>query len=469
MNRLLIATTGLQSWFNRPSISIISKAIAPLLAVALGLVSAIVGSFFADKPVAALAIPIVLVSAILFLLDSPSLFLFILVSRAAADPIFESSKAAGAGVGGLVNVATILVLFAMLISKRRRASLEGLGYWGPLLCIATVSLAYSPSLADALRLYLSLLSYAAVFCMARAVASHNMSRNGAMQLIVASSLIPVAYTFVLIAMGKGGVAGRIEDVSEGFRVAGAFTHPNILAFYLLTVISAILYRNSAKGGKAISTGWKIVSNIYLVLLIGLLGATKTRSAWLGCALLLLVFGFLVDRRYLIVIVAVGVAALLTPEVRDRLSDLAAGNEYRQWAKLNSYAWRKLLWSNGIDWMSPSSYLLGNGYESFRFYSPDFFQLAGGVGWGAHSVYVQAFFEWGVAGIVAMIFLFFRTAQSVYLTRDKNNKTTWLVALGLLFAYILACYSDNMLSYLVVNWYFWFFLGSLSITEKSVPD
>jgi hypothetical protein len=31
--------------------------------------------------------------------------------------------------------------------------------------------------------------------------------------------------------------------------------------------------------------------------------------------------------------------------------------------------------------------------------------------------------------------------------------------GVACAYLLVCYSDNMLDYLAFNWYFWFLLGT----------
>lgn len=430
-------------------------------AVSMGFLTAVIGAKFADKPVITLGIPIIAAALFLLVLNPPLLFLIIIATRAALDPVFQSMREAGGSIGGAINAFVLLFLIWSLFSKGNRASRDGLKLWAPLLLIAGVSLIRSPAFTDAIRLYLGLLSCAACFCMARALCATTMSRDQAMRVIVLSSIIPITYAIVLTAMGKGGVPGRIEDASQGFRIAGGFSHPNILAFYLLTVIAALLQLKSKVGAKGPSVISSVTTTFYLLTLVAILGATKTRSAWVGCGFVLITYATLVNRRYLLLVLLVAIAGLFIPDIRDRVLDLASGNEATQWAKLNSYAWRKLLWEQGIEWMKPTSYLFGNGYESFKFHTPDFFQLSGGANMGAHSVYVQIFFEWGTAGIAALAYLFFGVTRQIHINRDRSNYASHLTTLGLIVATLFTYYSDNVLAYLVSNWYLWFYLGAVS--------
>jgi hypothetical protein len=81
--------------------------------------------------------------------------------------------------------------------------------------------------------------------------------------------------------------------------------------------------------------------------------------------------------------------------------------------------------------------------------------------------VQLIFDTGVIGLLTFVWLYgsltFRLAQFY-----KTNKLMIFSAIMLLWQYAMIAYSDNMLSYLAFNWYFWFVLGatySLAYHEK----
>jgi O-antigen ligase len=150
---------------------------------------------------------------------------------------------------------------------------------------------------------------------------------------------------------------------------------------------------------------------------------------------------------------------MIPEVRDRITDLAQGNEVINYSKLNSYAWRKMIWTQGLLWMETKRYLFGYGLESFIYYSTTFFTMSGGTHMGAHSVYVQLLFETGVLGLLAFIWLHFKLfllLKPYY----KTNKLMIFTAIMFLLEFALNSYSDNMLAYLSFNWYLWFVLGAI---------
>jgi O-antigen ligase len=109
-------------------------------------------------------------------------------------------------------------------------------------------------------------------------------------------------------------------------------------------------------------------------------------------------------------------------------------------------------------MAISKSVFGYGLNSFKHYSPIFFPLAGGTHWGAHSTYVQWFFETGVVGVMASAWMYVRLFFTLKLG-IKENRLSTIIVITLLIEYLFFAFSDNMLDYLAFNWYYWFFIGA----------
>jgi len=71
--------------------------------------------------------------------------------------------------------------------------------------------------------------------------------------------------------------------------------------------------------------------------------------------------------------------------------------------------------------------------------------------------LQIFFEMGILGVLGFLWLFvslFAKLRVGY-SFDKAGATTMMIlALG----YLVVSYGDNLLDYLVFQWYFWFVMG-----------
>src|SRR5262249_29767045 len=152
--------------------------------------------------------------------------------------------------------------------------------------------------------------------------------------------------------------------------------------------------------------------------------------------------------------------IFVPGVEERLLDLQTGWLDYGYARLNSYAWRKILWQSALDWLmeNPSEYLvLGYGLGSFEHYLPMFFPRAGVERVGAHNVFLQIFFEMGILGLLAFLCLFVALFSKLKIgySFDKGGA---MILMGLALAQLAASYSDNMLDYLAYQWYFWFIMG-----------
>lgn len=431
-----------------------------LLAVAfvLGLLCVFIGDAAAVKPVFFIGLPLALVIGFAFVISPKTLVLAILLTRAGLDSVFNEAKFASiGGLGGLVNLAIILLAALLIAGDPKRVPRAAWMVWLSYMAMQLIGLGYSPDLLPSVRLFLGQFSTMAVFLLAFYLIDDWESLRRMLKLVVVSSFPVVVYTLVCIALGK--TSGFLDDASAvSNRYAGPFSHPNLLAFYLVLVMGILLYLWRRKGSTA---GWLVRGSImgYMILLLVLLFATKTRSAWVSAGALFFLYGLFVERRFLVYLALVGLAAMLVPEVRDRVLALNQGNEVVQYARLNSFAWRKLLWTEALNWMGAKQYVFGYGSGAFFFKSPLFFSLSGGLRVGAHSVPVQLFFEVGVLGVITYLLMFWRSMVLVLRVRIADQ-TLAVVAGALVLSYVLISFSDNMLSYLVYNWYFWFTVGAV---------
>lgn len=424
----------------------------PLLLLIVGLIAGlgVVGYVTVVKGSLMLmaALPFVLAMGFLLILDKRMLLLLILMFRASGDLIFETSKFGGGfGIGALINALIIFIAFLFVMERPGGITKRMFSIWGPVLLVACGALLYAPDLKDGLRMLLALSSYCAVFVIAFYVVRSRADFEQCVTVILLSSIIPALYAFVDIAQNFG----------DGFRLKSTFSHPNIFAFYILLTVSLLLYRLKTTLAAA-SGASRMVFGLYMLLLLGFLVLTQTRSAWSACFVIFAVYGIFFERKYLIYLVLAPMVAMMIPSVRDRILDLGTGNEYVRYAQLNSFAWRLFLWESAIDWMSKIRSVIGYGLNSFKYYSPTFFPLAGSTHFGAHSTYVQWYFEAGAVGIMAAIWMYARLFFTLKLG-TKRDKLRALISMTLVIEYLFFAFSDNMLDYLAFNWYFWFFMGA----------
>ncbi len=383
----------------------------------------------------------------------------VLLVRASSDPIFNllggDSGAASMGVGALFNVVAIAVAVVLLAQTPLRAPFPVLAIWGPFLLIAFGSTLYAPDFKAAVRLASVLLTYWAFFAMPFFLLRSSLDVTRFVLVVIASSIPPSLYAFVDIARG-------LSNFSE-FRLQSTFSHPNIYAFYLVLQVGLALYVRSSRILRVPPLIRTLVT-LYIPGLIFFLLLTKTRSAWGACGLMCLVYAVKIDRRFLLALLLVPVLFVGNPSLRERLADVTAATEVDNFSqlnddnRLNSYVWRQALWESAIPVVLERP-LLGHGLESFKPATPSFFSLIGPQGIDGHNFYLQASFEMGLLGLLALIWLLGCVAYRLVkgLRRDPPGL---LIILCILATYLLESYSDNMHFYLSFNWYFWFVMGTI---------
>jgi O-antigen ligase len=355
----------------------------------------------------------------------------------------------GLSLGAVLNVVALL-LAAACIFKRHRAPLQVLALiWLPYLTIIGCSLTYTPDAVAGARLFLSILTFPAMFISAFVVLRSDFDTVIFFKCVVYSSIVPLLYGIFQLATN-----------GLGFRVNATFDHANIFAFYIVAVLVSILYHNILASGTT-SALWRYFSRFYFVVLCAMLLTTQTRSAWIEFAFILIAYALSVNRKFLLVLPLLPLLLYL-PVVSDRLSDWNAGHQAaaadvtRGEVVLGSYAWREVLWKYAL-MDSENDRLLGKGIDAFHYYSGHFFPLEAGQT-DAHSGYIQAIYELGIPGLVAYIGIYLGLILAVWRLRRANRRLTNL-AIAFIASNLIINYSDNLPFYLDYNWYAWMIFGA----------
>lgn len=377
----------------------------------------------------------------------------VLLTRSVCDPLFDLTKPelgrSDIGLGAILNLAMIAAALAFIAGRPNVRLSVPLWVWGPFLAVGLAAVPGAPEPMAALRLWLVLVSHAAFFVLPFYMVDRPQDLVRYFTLMIAASVLPAAYAFVQLALGWA-------ETEDGTRVSGTFSHPNIFAFYLIVVLALALFLLSARS-LHVSPKLKRWLTLYVPVLLVLMLLTKTRSAWGATALMMAVFALRLDRRYLVYLMAAPLLVLLVPAIGDRIADLQQGNYNEAYAKLNSYAWRELLWQSSLSWAWERP-VFGYGLEAFAYHVAEFFPMPifGGT-IDSHNVYIQLIFEAGAIGLAAFVWMHARILWLLSALIRRGCVEAWML-LAMSACYLLMAYADNMLYYLTPSWYFWFALG-----------
>lgn len=454
----------------------ISKITLILLAVFsalfFGLVSLFLTQVVGENYIILLSLPLAIVIGLVFLFDRYFFFLLVIISRSSLDVIFNTIKLGSFGIGAVLNALVILIAILTFFEPQNNNNQDVKGIkkaWIIFLTLCCISLTYSPSILQSIKVFLIYVSYSSMFLLGMRLVKTQSDFDRWMKLVAMSSIIPVFYGIFCMLFGGRGFALYL---GEGFRMRSTFPHPNPFAPYLVLMITVCFYLYKSKV-TAMGNFLRKSLPFYILLLIGTLIMTKTRSGWVACYLFFFLYALVHERKYLFLIIAAPFFALLIPDVQDRLMDLTVDNDLASsgYGHLNSYAWRLKIWSDSIAWMSNSHYLFGYGLFSFIHYSTSFamanaFQMQD-FEINAHNIYVQLFFELGIFGLISFLYLLFEVFRKL-LRIYPFNKLLVFTVIVMLLEFVLMGYADNLLDYLVFDWYLWFILG-LTIAAAGITN
>lgn len=385
--------------------------------------------------------------------------LVVLVTRASVDwtkapnQIGEPTRSGALTTGLAVLFIGTAVLWLLVQSKAGRLVRPSLlsVAWVAFLAANVVSAVAShrrlDSLAEAGRIAAAV---AMLFVLDQLLSSGRYVRL-VLAACYASAIVPLSFA-AHQALTTG--ASTTDGIS---RVHGTFVHPNALGFYLtiLIVMGAALLPH-------------LTGNIRLLLLFLVCSATVvvvltySRGSWVALLLGLVVVALLQAPRLVLPIVGIAVVVALTvPSVTARVLDLRSRQNVAG-VEGNSLRWRFDYWRT-IGGLADGSPLVGIG--------PKMTQYVTDQAKVPHNDFLRAYVETGLVGLcayAAVIATLIHTARRA-LARAALGFDRGIAAgfVGCVSSFIVFSVAENLMSQVVVLWYFVAFAAAaISVTRSS---
>ena len=411
---------------------------------------------------------------ILIMALRPTWAIFLLLSvRSLLDILLTHTMvevgSSDAGIGALLNL--LIIFQAILLIFQNMKDMPKLfpviRSFVIFLLICFVSIAFSPDAVKALKATMQQLAFMLIFLIPFFLVKTEKDKKFWLYVLFFSSFMPIGIAD--LALATHSRLFWVYTPDGGLRLQGTFPHPNVLAFYTVFVITLTFYITKTKCIR-LSAPQKLLVPVYILNLLVVLIATKTRSAMLACWLVFVLYGVIKEKRYLFWMLLLTSLLFFTPQVQDRFSNVLAKSASKADQDKNSFDWRLRLWSSSMPLIAERP-IFGRGLASFKLLSYSFFPSVGPQGNFAHSVYVQLLFETGVLGLLAYCGIFIQLLWLFYgrvKTRGDDLAEESAVAFAYIIGYFAVCSSDNMLGYIAFNWYLYFFLG-LAAASLRIPN
>lgn len=240
------------------------------------------------------------------------------------------------------------------------------------------------------------------------------------------------------------LTGTGYHVSGEFaRVRGTFDHPNPFAIYLtMMIVMGVALMIQARR--------TVVRMLLLLTVIGcgvFLVLTYTRSAWIATIAGLLVVALYQGKRLLPIIGLAAIAvAMMVPSVALRFQDLSTETT-ESGAAGNSLVWRFEYWAQALE-LSENPFV-GAGLRTVRAQTD--------VGKEPHNDFIRVYVETGLLGLSAYLWflgsLVVAAQRSIRRTRRPLERGVAVGFAGCLVALLLLSLVSNVISQLVILWYF----------------
>ncbi len=386
-----------------------------------------------------------------------SVFMFgLLFLRPAIDNFLTSIRFAFGGLnlgfGGGVSLAISLGAFfyALTCPKSYRIGLPVVIIYGAFCFFSIFGFMMATEKGEAVKVLLRSFSILSILILMVCHITSSKDAHFIVKSMVYSPWIPIAI----------GAYTRFK--SGGGRFAATFSHPNILAFFILIIMGCLIFRLDQEGGfRKISFKRLVV----LILLSVILVLTETRSGWAAFLLMVIIYAFVFNRRLIVPMVILMAILFSTPLVRNKIDNIfrKTGSE----VSINdqsSLGWRftawRDLWNAGQD--NP---ILGHGINASYGIVKEHL--------GAHNDYLRYFVEQGLIGLITYFAPFFYVLFHSISNVRRFPRGSMLEGLAGLFicfipAFLLMSMTENLASYVIVQWYFWALVGiyfALIQTEK----
>ena len=142
----------------------------------------------------------------------------------------------GMGLGAVLNLVVIVLAMFFIVSDPKRISGNPVNKWWLLfLAMSGISIIYAPELSTSLKVFGQLLSYASISLVPCYLVQNIKDKKFWILVLFFSSFL-----HILLANYDLFFIHRVYGI-EGWRIKGAFSHPNVLGFYLVFMAMLTFY------------------------------------------------------------------------------------------------------------------------------------------------------------------------------------------------------------------------------------
>jgi O-antigen ligase len=432
------------------------------VAVIFGLLLNAFLPLFARNPHFLLALPGAAAFFLFLIVWPKQTLVLLLLVRPLLDNMLVLSKISTSGtqfsLGAGFNLAVLILAVFMAFYLRGFPRQEPMVRWWVLyLLVVVAATCYSPYFGQAVRLFLNQLTYLSMFLIPFFLVKERKDFLFWLKILGISFILPLMWGNLDFVFWHGKF---YEDTGQ--RILGSFSHPNILGFYMVLGLTVYFYILKSDFYQ-ITPRVKLIMMALMANMLVILFATKTRNAWIAGFVGFCLYGFLRDKQLLYkILIAAVLAFLFVPAIQQRIMSVLEPPKIGEYQGINSFKWRLEMWKSSLSWIAKRP-LTGYGLTSFKPLSAQFSTVGTN---GAHNVYLELMFDSGIFGVLTFIPLFFVPLMVFYrqmctaLTRTDSH--LYAILVGYVFSYLLICTSDNLLYYLALNWYVWFFFGLMFV-------
>jgi len=377
-----------------------------------------------------------------------------------ASRLLKFDQAVGQGIINAVGVVIPAVLFGALVLRGKFFERGSRLAWSFMLVFLLVSLSHRLNAESGTLLLKVLLPFSLLLYPALAIGSEEDVKKF-LRLVGYSSLIVIV--LVLLDWNRTNINpiyGWVQDIiplkggGARNRLASVFGVPTTTSFWLFQFLAVcyFLFETDRPPRRWIWLGICAALSVPLYF-------TFSRAAWIGMAVLVALYNFLKGRRFRIAVgmLAFGAGVLwFLPNILYRMQNLA------------SWKWRFLYWQGYLKSLSggeAAGWLVGVGLADLPLknaFSGTLFRL------GSTGLIENSFVFVLVGAGAAALLLFAAVFLSLAKTARRLSRTAGspfvrdfgIWSLSLLAAWFVMGMSGDMVTYAVINWYFYAFFGCL---------
>jgi O-antigen ligase len=376
-----------------------------------------------------------------------------LVGRASLDAFKLGTGAVGSGLdvtGAFALVFTGLGALWLVLQPRSGDGPDRSPFSAPiwlLILVGAVGIVAAPSVARSGGELIRLIALGVFLAVLYRFVLDVRRRPLVLAALFASAVIPVMVGLAQVAIDEGVVR------SDFVRITGTFQHPNPFSIYLaLLLVFGVALIRYVRPAIAVPGG------VFLLVIAVALVFTYTRTAWIAVFVGLIVVGLLDSRRLAIGLIVIAAAvALFVPSVSERFDDLDVASTASGQAG-NSLAWR-------IDTWRATLGEIDNPVSGLGLRTADTLTEDGKL---PHNDLVRMYVELGLVGLFAYLWLlqrlFVTAGRALRSARGGLSRGIAVGFAGALAAFIVASLVSNVMSQLVLWWYF----GTMAVLAAAVP-